>query len=164
MITRLKDSISSEKGLTAAILFAVVFVIMICAIFSYGFAYMYGFRTFKSSVQKSMADAKKGIGIEITYDGEERVYSEQEWKKFSEIVRTMKVGKKQTEFPGDETGEILTISFNDGTKLEFCEATIPEETRMRENGVCIRYTYADGKQYIFNTDQFGFAEVQYLFT
>ena len=164
---RLQTWIAKAKGGDKPLFFALVgsalVLVFITATIIYCVHYMYEFKTFKESVQYSMAKVHKGIQVEITYDDEARTYNEQDWKSFSNFMRLMKAGAKQKEFPGDTTGDVLSIKFPDDTKLEFCYIDITATTRERDDGICIRYTRENGSQYIFYTDQYGFETVKYWF-
>ncbi len=153
----------SDKGFALAIIAAVALLAFILTTIIYCVHYMYEFNVFKQDVQYSMAQTKKGIGLEFSYNDEVRSYNEEDWKKFSFFLRMMKAGDKQEEFPGDEEGDVLTIAFPDDTKLEFCAVEITAVTRERDDGICIRYTRADGSQYIFTTDQYGFEAIKNWF-
>ena len=153
----------SDKGFALAIIAAVALLAFILTTIIYCVHYMYEFNVFKQDVQYSMAQTKKGIGMEFTLNDEVGSYNEADWKKFSEFMRSLKAGDKQKEFPGDEAGDVLTIAFPDDTKLEFCAVEITAATRIRDDGICIRYTRADGSQYIFTTDQYGFETIKYWF-
>ena len=159
----MRTKAKSDRPLGVAIIVVVALLAFILTTIIYCVHYMYAFNIFKRDVQYSMAQTKKGIGIEFSYDDEVRSYNEEDWKKFSNFLRLLNAGKKQKEFPGDETGDVLTIAFPDDTKLEFCAVEITAKTRERDDGICIRYTRADDSTYIFTTDQYGFETVKYWF-
>lgn len=159
-IAKAKDG---DKPLAFALLGSALVLLFITATIIYCVHYMYEFKTFKENVQYSMAKVHKAVQIEISYDGEERTLNEADWKAFSNFMRELNAGAKQKEFPGDTTGDVLTMQFKDDTKLEFCYTEITAKTRNRDDGICIRYTRANGSQYIIDTDQYGFETVKHWF-
>ena len=163
MLTKLRNPLEKDKTVIAALLFATALIIFVIYLFSFGFFYIYEFKNFKSDLQSEMAHVKKGLGVEISLDDHTLPYNEQDWNKFSFIVRSLKVGKKQKNFPGDTSGEVLKFVFNDGTSIEFCATEIPEEVRQRDDGICVRYIDTSGKVLIFDTDQYGFEKIHYWF-
>ena len=157
------QSIKNNRGLVLAMIASVVLLGFITGFIVSAAHYMYEFRVVKTSIETSMGKTKHGLGLEICFDDEVREYNENDWKKFSEFVFRLRAGKKQTVFPGDEQKGVLSIRFPDDSRIEFCKTDITEETRLRDDGICIRYTYADGRQYIFDTDQYGFEKIRYWF-
>jgi hypothetical protein len=163
IMTKLRNPLEWDRKLFIIVALVLAFIIFVIAMFGTAFAYMYKFRGFRSDVQHCIARIKTNFEPEVTVDGVSVKTDEHDWKRFSYYIRTMKPGKEQKEFPGDESENVLKIVFRDGQVMEICETDIPEKTRLRDKGICIRYTGSDGKVILFDTDQYGYETFRALF-
>ena len=68
-----------------------------------------------------------------------------------------RAGKVQPSCP---QGEPLTVRYHSGAVLDLWEVEIPEETAKKPTGVFVRYTFADGTVYQYDTDQIQMNEVR----
>ena len=66
-------------------------------------------------------------------------------------------GKVQPSCP---QGEPLTVRYHSGAVLDLWKVEIPEETAKNPTGVFVRYTFADGTVYQYDTDQIQMNEVR----
>ena len=57
-------------------------------------------------------------------------------------------------------GWALTVRYHSGAVLDLWKVEIPEETAKNPTGVFVRYTFADGTVYQYDTDQIQMNEVR----
>ena len=89
----------TDKPLGVAIIVVVALLAFILTTIIYCVHYMYAVNTFKRDVQYSMAQTKKGIGIEFSYDDEVRSYNEEDWNDTSTCytINSLSVNKDVVE-------------------------------------------------------------------
>ena len=55
---------------------------------------------------------------------------------------------------------LIAVRYHSGAVLDLWEVEIPEETAKNPTGVFVRYTFADGTVYQYDTDQIQMNEVR----
>ena len=160
-MAKLRNSLEKDKKVIVLVVLAFAFIIYMVTLFGRAAYYVNRFNYFHGEVLSSISVAGKGTKTYL--NGEEGLLDEHDWDRMFYLMDSIKNGKMQKEFPGDESGEFIKICFKDETILEICETDIPEEERLRDDGVCIRYTDENGKVMIFDTDKCGYEAFTVLF-
>ena len=97
------------------------------------------------------------IGAELTRNGETSTLDPDASSRLCRLICAAGAGKVQ---PACPQGEPLTIRYRSGSALDLWEVEIPEETAESPTGVFVRYTFADGTVYQYDTDQIQMNEVR----
>ena len=97
------------------------------------------------------------IGAALTRNGETSSLDPDASSRLCRLICAAGAGKVQPSCP---QGEPLTVRYHSGAVLDLWEVEIPEETAKNPTGVFVRYTFADGTVYQYDTDQIQMNEVR----
>ena len=97
------------------------------------------------------------IGAALTHNGETSSLDPDASSRLCRLICAAGAGKVQPSCP---QGEPLTVRYHSGAVLDLWEVEIPEETAKKPTGVFVRYTFADGTVYQYDTDQIQMNEVR----
>ena len=134
-----------RRGWGGAVFLAAACVVLVICIGTIGWAARYHqrYRRFSTDFAASVENAGK-IGAALT-------------RRLCRLICAAGAGKVQPSCP---QGEPLTVRYHSGAVLDLWEVEIPEETAKNPTGVFVRYTFADGTVYQYDTDQIQMNEVR----
>lgn len=114
------------------------------------------YRKFSTDFAASVENAGK-LGAELTLDGETSVLAPEASSRLCRLICGAGAGKVQPDSPQDIP---ITVRYKSGSTLELWQVDIPEETAENPVGVFVRYTFADGTVYQYDTDQLQMSEIR----
>ena len=159
-----------RHGWGGAVFLAAACVVLVICIGTIGWAARYHqrYRRFSTDFAASVENAGK-IGAALTRNGETSSLDPDASSRLCRLICAAGAGKVQ---PGCPQGEPLTVytfplfvccccsAYHSGAVLDLWEVEIPEETAKNPTGVFVRYTFADGTVYQYDTDQIQMNEVR----
>ena len=147
-----------RRGWGGAVFLAAACVVLVICIGTIGWAARYHqrYRRFSTDFAASVENAGK-IGAALTRNGETSSLDPDASSRLCWLICAAGAGKVQPSCP---QGEPLTVRYHSGAVLDLWEVEIPEETAKNPTGVFVRYTFADGPVYHYDTDQIQMNEVR----
>lgn len=140
-----------------------VFLAVVCAVLVFCIGtviwagyYHQRYRNFSTDFAASVENAGR-LGAELTLDGETSTLDPDASSRLCRLICSAGAGKVQPDIPQDSP---ITIRYRSGAVLELWKVDIPEETAEKPVGVFVRYTFADGTVYQYDTDQLQMSEIR----